>query len=195
MFPRHFILLVFLFEPACLCRLEGREQCGSVCGLGEGAKSNVTRIKHRKQKDGTRAALFYVPFPDKHRVCRTVLTHGSYLHGGLLYSSAVSLSLFPHGTVCCLLFLRRALCLFVPQISCLFWDKLSPHPMKSIRCLPAVLTIQPPTFLLRVSFIMFLLLTGHCLLFHVKTIDGFPSLHTVQFWLFLNEYTVFLISS
>lgn len=34
---------------------------------------------------------------------------------------------------------RPALCLFVPEMSCLFWDIESPHPVKSTGCLLTIL--------------------------------------------------------
>lgn len=91
--------------PTCmpLRRIEGREQ--SVCELGGGEP----RV-----------------FPDGLCVCRTVLTHGSGLHGGapgLHSSSAVSLHFSsPCGTDCCLLFQPEELCLFVPQMFCLVYS-------------------------------------------------------------------------
>lgn len=70
-----------------------------------------------------------------------------------LFLCCLSSALFPFWcTLLSALAAKPALCLFVPGMSCLFWDTESPHPVTSTGCLLTVLATHPPTFMLWLSF-------------------------------------------
>lgn len=151
--------------PTCtpLHRVEGRWQNGSVYVWFGGWEVHVmllvpsgeSRKTDGKQREQERLCLCRPFLTDT--VCAELCWHmapASMLE--LLVCCVPLLSLFSsflslytlHSTLSA----KPALCLFVPRMSCLFWDIESPHPLRSTGCLLPVLATQPPTFLLWLSF-------------------------------------------
>ena len=145
--------------PTCtpLCRVEWRGlfvcmcMCVYVCLCVRACMWLWVKTESRQTKpEGARKSLPLQTFAYRFSLLWTMLTYGSCCHvGNALVLGSLSPALHPLWySLLSALSAKPALCLFVPRMSCLFWDVESPHPTRSTGCLPIVLATLPPSFLL-----------------------------------------------